>query len=124
MGSTRKNGSVRSTWRAKQSKTHASFKWNLAVAAEKPNRFYSHRQPPCTPFLLYRTLLLKVVATKAATTTMETTTLTVAETVVMLNVWFPVDQCKRDKVSNYELREGKGPREYNKEEPRELRMAL
>jgi hypothetical protein len=36
-----------------------------------------------------RTLLLKVVATKAATTTMETTTLTVVDTVaVMLNVLF------------------------------------
>jgi hypothetical protein len=45
-----------------------------------------------TPYIQYsfciaRTLLLKVVATKAATTTMETTILTVVETVeVMMNV--------------------------------------
>jgi hypothetical protein len=57
-----------------------------------------------------RTLLLKVVATKAVTTTMETTTLTVVETVeVMLKVClFYVDQCKRNEVSNYEMNWRKG----------------
>jgi hypothetical protein len=66
-------------------------------------RFYSNHGVH-HEILLYRTLLLKVVATKAATTTMETTILTVLETVVMLNSMFPVDQCKRDEVSNYEIR--------------------
>jgi hypothetical protein len=55
------------------------------------------------------TLVLIRVATKAATTTMETTILTVVETLFILIVClFPVDQCKRDEVSNYELRMEKG----------------
>jgi hypothetical protein len=42
----------------------------------------------------------------------------------MLNSMFPVDQCKRDEVSNYELREGKGRRKSNRkaEEPRAVQI--
>jgi hypothetical protein len=52
-----------------------------------------------------RTLLeLNRVATKAATTTMETTILTVVETLDILTVWeFPVDRFKRDEVWNYDF---------------------
>jgi hypothetical protein len=51
----------------------------------EPNRFYYHAQH-CS-FSIARTLLLKLVRTKAATTTMETAILTVVETVeVMMNV--------------------------------------
>ena len=50
-----------------------------------------------TTLILYRTLLLKRVATKAATTTMVTTILTVVETVVMLNVCFLLINVKEMK---------------------------
>ena len=60
----------------------------LAVAlllAKGPIVGYIHTCTAST-LLLYLTLLLKRVATKAATTTMETKILTVVETVVMLSV--------------------------------------
>jgi hypothetical protein len=68
-----------------------SMERTLAVADEDPSRFIDSQQYTDISSLCCkeRTVLLKVVATKAATTTMETTILTVVETVeVMLNVLY------------------------------------
>jgi hypothetical protein len=67
---------------------HMTFQFGNSPLLPKSSIVSVRNAVAYTSFLLYRTLLLKRVATKAATTTMDTTILTVVETVVMLNVSF------------------------------------
>jgi hypothetical protein len=106
MCSTR-NRSVRSTWRAKESKTHNIPIWKIDA---RSLLYATLSRVHCTPPVSY--LAAETGSDQCGHYDHGDNDLDGGGNGSHVECKFPVDQCKRDEVSNYELREGKGDRSY------------